>query len=75
MKLAHELRRNWRLCLILYPFVAGAVAVNLFMLSLIAPVVNLPVLSPTTALILGIPLGIPATLYTARWFRRLMDSD
>ncbi len=63
----------WKLSLLLYPFTAAAVAINLFMLSLMWQAIGLPPLSPSSALGLSIPLGIPASLAVGRWVRRLMD--
>ncbi|MFK7837340.1 MAG: hypothetical protein AB8B60_14070 [Sulfitobacter sp.] len=63
----------WKLALLLYPFAAGAVAINLFMAFLVGPVVGIEPISPVTALIWSVPLGIPATWAAARWARRLMD--
>ncbi|MDN3721345.1 hypothetical protein QW131_24620 [Roseibium salinum] len=57
----------------LYPFTAAAVAINLFMLSLMGIAIGLPSLPPVTTIALSIPLGIPATWLVARWVRRLMD--
>ena len=65
-------RRDWRLALALFPFVAAAVAVNLFMLGLIAPAVDLPTLSPVAACLVALPLGVPATWAVARWVRGLV---
>ncbi len=62
-----------KLAVVLYPFAAGAVAINLFMLGLIGIALGLPAISPETALVLSIPLGVPATWYTAKWVRSLMD--
>lgn len=63
----------WKLALLLYPFAAGAVAINLFLLSLMAPVVGLTPLAPVTAVIWSIALGVPAAWAAGRWLRRLMD--
>lgn len=63
---------GWRLVAGLYPFGAGAVAVNLFFASLIFSWVGLPVLAPTQAVAGGLILGIPATWAFARHIRRLM---
>lgn len=63
----------WKLALLLYPFAAGAVAVNLFMLSLMAPLVGLAPLAPLTAVKWSIGLGIPAAWASGRWARHLMD--
>ena len=62
-----------RLTLILYPFGAGAMAVNLFFASLIASWLGLPVLTPVQSVMGGAVLGIPATWAFARHIRRLMD--
>ncbi len=62
-----------KLKLILYPFVAAAVAINLFMLFLLGQAVGLPVMSSLTALLISIPLGIPATYLTAHWVQGLID--
>ena len=62
-----------RLTLILYPFGAGAMAVNLFFASLIASWIGLPVLTPVQSVIGGAVLGIPATWAFARHIQRLMD--
>ncbi len=62
-----------KLAVILYPFTAAAVAVNLFMLSLMWQFVGLPALSPVQSIIYAIPLGVPATFLVARWVRNLMD--
>ncbi|MDT8854247.1 NnrT protein [Paracoccaceae bacterium Fryx2] len=62
----------WRLTLILYPFGAGAMAVNLFFAALIGSWLGLPVLTPVQAVLGGAVLGIPATWAFARHIRRLM---
>ena len=62
-----------RLIAILYPFVAAAIAVNLFMLSLIAQAFDLQSLAPVTAILLAAPLGVPAAWITARWVRSLIE--
>ncbi len=64
-----------RLALLLYPFAAAAVAINLFMVALMAPVVGLPSLSPVAALVAAVPLGVPAAIWSARRLRALMDSE
>ncbi|MEM7641989.1 MAG: hypothetical protein AAF366_05625 [Pseudomonadota bacterium] len=63
----------WKLALLLYPFAAGAVAINLFLACLVLPVIGLDPLSPMTALKWSVPLGIPAAWAFARWTRRLID--
>lgn len=62
----------WRLTLILYPFGAGAAAVNLFFASLIGSWVGGPVLTPVQSVLGGALLGLPATWAFARHIRRLM---
>ena len=62
-----------RLTVVLYPFGAGAMAINLFFLSLILSWVGLPVLSPVQSVIGGCIVGVPATWAFARHIRRLMD--
>jgi hypothetical protein len=62
-----------KLAVVLYPFTAAAVAINLFMIGLMWQALGLSAISPVNALILAIPLGIPATILVARWVRRLMD--
>ena len=68
--------RRWsvrRLALLLYPFAAAAVAINLFMLALIGTWIGLPALAPKAALGLSVLLGIPAAWAAGRWVRGLMD--
>ncbi|PKP70761.1 MAG: hypothetical protein CVT82_04555 [Alphaproteobacteria bacterium HGW-Alphaproteobacteria-4] len=64
----------WKLGLLLYPFAAAAVAINLFMLGLLWQAVGFGALSPYTALWASLPLGLPATWAAARWVRHLIDS-
>lgn len=66
------LRPDWRLIAGLYPFAAGAAAVNLFFASLIGSWVGLPVLSPLAAVAGGLALGLPVAAAFARHLRRLM---
>lgn len=61
-----------RLTLILYPFGAGAMAVNLFFASLIGSWIGWPVLTPVQSVLGGAALGIPATWVFARHIKRLM---
>lgn len=61
-----------RLTLILYPFGAGAMAVNLFFASLIGSWIGWPVLTPVQSVLGGAVLGLPATWIFARHIRRLM---
>ena len=66
------LKPGWRLLAAIYPFAAGAAAVNLFFLSLVLSWVGLPVLAPVHAVLGGLLLGLPATWAFARHLRRLM---
>ena len=61
-----------RLTLILYPFGAGAMAVNLFFASLIWSWIDWPVLTPVQSVLGGTVLGVPATWVFARHIRGLM---
>lgn len=63
----------WKLAILLFPFVAAAVAINLFMLGLVGPWLGLPAMAPLTALWVSVPLGLPATWLASRWLRALMD--
>lgn len=67
-----SLRPGWRLVALVYPFAAGAAAVNLFFLSLVLSWVGLPVLTPVHAVLGGLLLGLPAAWAFARHIRRLM---
>lgn len=70
------LRPGWRLVAAVYPFAAGAAAVNLFFLSLILSWLGLPVLPPGLSILGGLVLGAPAAWLFARHVRRLMaDAD
>lgn len=57
----------------LYPFGAGAAAVNLFFASLIFSWIGLRVLSPYEAVAGGLILGLPATWAFARHIKHLMN--
>jgi hypothetical protein len=63
----------WQLALLLYPFAATAVAINLFMIALIGLSVGLPSLSPLGALAAGAVLGVPASHWAGRRLRALID--
>ncbi|MGD9917307.1 MAG: hypothetical protein AB7U46_04760 [Paenirhodobacter sp.] len=69
---ATELPSLRRLALLLYPFSAGAVAINLFMLGLMGQWVGLPAIPPVWAVTAAVPLGVPATWAAARWVRGLI---
>ena len=62
----------WKLGLLLYPFATSAVAINLFMLGLMAPAIGIAALTPETTLLLSLPLGLPFTWAAALWIRRLI---
>lgn len=62
-----------KIAMVLYPFAATAVAINLFLLSLMSQAIGLPALPPLLALALSLPLGIPATWAFARWVEGLLD--
>ena len=69
-------RQGWstrRIALALYPFGAGAAAVNVFFASLIFSWVGGPVASTAASLALGCVIGAPATWYFARHIRHLMN--
>ncbi|MGB0411542.1 MAG: NnrT protein [Pikeienuella sp.] len=61
-----------RITLVLYPFGAGAMALNVYFVSLILSWVGLEVITPLRALIIALPLGIPATWWFARHIKTLM---
>jgi len=62
-----------RLAALLYPFVAAAMAINIFLLGLMGQAAGLPVLTPVASLVLGIVTGIPATWLAGRWLRSLIE--
>ncbi|WP_375263187.1 NnrT protein [Palleronia sp.] len=70
------MRSGWstrRLTVALYPFGAGAAAVNVFFLSLILSWIGLSVLTPVQSVLSGCIIGIPASWAFARHLRSLMD--
>lgn len=69
-------RAGWsapRIAVALYPFGAGAMAVNVFFASLIGSWVGLPVLSTGWSIAIGALIGLPATWRFAGHIRALMD--
>lgn len=62
-----------RLTFVLYPFGAGAAAVNIFFASLIGSWMGFPVLSPIVSLLGGVVLGFPVTFIFAKHIRKLID--
>ncbi len=66
------MRPSRRLVLGLYPFAAGAMALNLYMASLILGWIGWPIMAPLTAVWLSLPLGLPPAWIYARHLTRLM---
>lgn len=66
-------RSLWKLAILLAPFATGAVAINLFLIGLMFPKIGLQVLSPQSALLWALPLGVPATIAAALWVRHLIS--
>lgn len=62
-----------QIALALYPFGAGAAAVNVFFASLIFSWMGGPIASTAWSIALGCLIGVPATWYFARHIRHLMD--
>ncbi len=62
----------WKIAAVLYPFAAGAAAVNVFFLGLIAQAISLPALSPCRSIPTGLVLGLPLAWLAARWVARLI---
>lgn len=72
-KTAPATENLWKLGAILWPFVAGAVAINLFLLGLIFLSAGWSAaMSPVAALVWALPLSFPATWAAARWVRSLI---
>ncbi|WP_306372847.1 hypothetical protein [Ruegeria meonggei] len=63
----------WKLAILLYPATMLAVAINLFLVGLLAHGLGFAVIAPVTAILWSVPLGIPAVWPVARWVRGLMD--
>lgn len=61
------------IALVLYPFGAGAMAVNVFFASLIGSWIGFPVLSMGWSIVVGAVIGLPTTWFFARHIRGLMD--
>lgn len=61
-----------KLSLVIYPFMVGAMAINLFMLSLIWVRVGLPVMTPDQAFVGGALIAIPVSYAFARLVRKLI---
>ncbi len=64
----------WALALVSYPFMAGAVAVNVFFASLIGQSAGWDVVvPPVPSILIGLVFGVPAAWITGRWFRAKID--
>jgi hypothetical protein len=63
-----------KIALVLYPFGAGAMAVNVFFASLIGSWVGGPVVSTGWSIAVGCVIGVPVTYAFARHIRKLMDA-
>ncbi|WP_254445961.1 NnrT protein [Ruegeria sp. HKCCD7255] len=73
---AQMTRAGWsttKIAVALYPFGAGAAAVNVFFASLIFSWVGGPVLPTSLSVPIGAIVGVPVTWYFARHIRHLMD--
>lgn len=69
-------RKGWstaQIALVLYPFGAGAAAVNVFFGALIFTWIGGPVIATGCSIALGCVIGGPATWVFARHLRHLMD--
>ncbi len=64
---------TYKIALALYPFGAGAAAVNVFFASLILSWVGGPIATTASSIGLGCLIGVPATWFFARHIRHLMD--
>ena len=62
-----------RITLLLYPFGAGAMAVNVFFVSLLGSWIGLPVLGTAVSICIGGVVAVPLTWLFARHIRSLMD--
>ena len=62
-----------KIALVLYPFGAGAAAVNVFFAALIFNWIGGPILSTGLSILIGAVLGVPATWFFAKHIRHLMD--
>ena len=62
-----------RIALVLFPFAAGAVGVNVFFATLIGSWLGWPILSTNWSMAIGCIIGIPASIAFAHHIRGLMD--
>ena len=65
----------WKLTLLLYPFVSAAVAINLFMASLLMIRFSFEALSPTQSIVGGLILGGPVALWSGQRLHQLMHEE
>ena len=63
---------GWKLVAGLYPFAAGAMALNVFFASLIMGWVGWPIITPYTSVWAGLVLGLPAAWAYGRHLTGLM---
>lgn len=68
----HPQRSGWKLAIVLFPFVWGAAFVNLFMLSLGWQALGMSALSPASAMLLALPISVPADFLCVRWVKSLI---
>ena len=66
-------RTVFKITLVLYPFGAGAMAVNVFFASLLGSWMGLGVLSTKTSIVFGSLIAVPLTWLFARHIKSLMD--
>lgn len=66
-------RPSVRLIGALYPFAAGAAAVNLFLLSLLGTWIGFPAITPAWSVVGGLALGLPAAWAFAWHIARLIE--
>ncbi len=64
---------SWKIAAVLYPFAAGAAAVNVFFIGLIGQAISLPALSPGTSVLIGLALGLPLAWAATRWVEHLIE--
>ena len=57
----------WAVALVIYPFAAGAAAVNLFFLFLMLQAIGLRALTPFEAIAGGVILGVPFAWVLGKW--------
>lgn len=63
----------WKLAAVMYPFAAGAAAVNLFFIGLMVQAIGLTAISTQTSILLGLVFGVPFAWLSGRWLRSLID--